>query len=277
MDGWDERYSSKNESAILSECARRQLEIVKQNTTSEYNFYSSVVVRVQTSHNTINVTDVHVVATYGPNIMAMDVTFKGLSKLNRVRLKYVSLSANGNPRTSRWGLYVSYSDYVSENTVIAHHLQVENSTAELGVGVQLSFHDQCTGNSVQLDRSSIRNRVNTKGGSVLAVFKSYAQNNSVTLYRTRVENNTATFGGGIQIFLAHFSKGNNIYVGMIYVAGNRAHAGGGMYISFKDFSERNSVSLVKCYIIHNHNHHNHNSLSHTYICIRIIYILVSVR
>ena len=251
MDGWGERYSSKNESSILSECARRQLEMVKQNAASEYNFYTSVAVRVQTSHNMINVTDVSVVATYGPNVTAMVVSFEGQAKLNRAHLKYVSLSANGNPRTNRRGLYVSFNDYVSENTVIAHHLQVENSTAELGVGVQLSFRDRCTRNSVQIDRSTITNQVNTKGGSVRAVFQNDALNNNVTLYRTRVENNTAYIGGGIQILLISSSKGNNINVGMVYVAGNRAHAGGGMFIAFSDFSERNSLSLDKCFIINN--------------------------
>ena len=251
LDGWDQRYSSQNETDVLTECTRRQLEMMKSNDKNK--FYNSVAVLVQTSSNTINITGVHVVTSYGPmKVSAFLIRFQILASLNRVNLENLSVSAEEYQfiNANRYGLYLIFADNSSANTLIIRNLLVVNITTVSGTGVVLGFSGQCTGNSVQLDSSTIAHHV-SKGGGLAALFRDYANNNSLILSRLFVENNTAVGGGGIQIHLLDFSANNSIFAGLVFVLGNKAHAGGGMYISFTDFSEQNTVELYGVYITNN--------------------------
>ena len=251
LDGWDQRYSSKNRADTLTECARRQLEMMN---STKNKFYHSVAVLVQTSSNTINITGAHVVNSYGPrNVSAFTVIFKILASLNRVNLQYILVSAVEYPFiiANRYGLHLKIADNSSGNTLLIQYLLVKNITTVSGTGVRLHFGGQCTGNSVLLDSSSINSHVSTDGGSLVAYFTDYARNNSLNLFEVYVMNNTAAVGGGIQIHLLGFSTRNKISAEFVLVFGNNAHDGGGMYISFRDFSEQNAVHLEVVYIARN--------------------------
>ena len=252
VDGWDQRYSRKNRTDILTECARRQLEMMKSNTKNQS--YLSITVLVETSSNTINITGAHVVTSYGPmNVFAFSAMFQNLASLNRVNLTNVSVSAIAYPFiiANRYGLYLILIDNTSVNSIIIRNLLIVNITTVSGTGVKLDFRDQCTGNSVQLERSTIAYHVSKDGGSLAASFTDYANNNSLTLSRLFVENNTAGEGGGIQIRLLDFSTKNSISTVVVLVSGNKAHAGGGVFIRFQDFSQQNTMHLDAVYIMNN--------------------------
>ena len=252
LDGWDQRYSSKNRTDTLTECTRRQLEMMKSNTKSKS--YYSVFLLVQTSSNTINITGAHVVTSYGPkNVIAFYVIFATLASLNRVSLENVSVTAKECPFSiaDKYGLFLIFADNSSVNTLVTRNLLVVNITTESGVGVLLDFSGQCTGNRVLLYGSTIAYHMSKNGGGLDAIFSDYANNNRLILSRLIVENNTAAMGGGIQINLLGLSAKNSILAGFILISGNRAHAGGGMFISFTDFSQQNTVDLDAVYIMNN--------------------------
>ena len=251
QDGWNEHYSIKNESEVLADCAKRQLEMIRKST--KYRFYISFLVLVQTSHNTINVTGAHMVASYGPvNVYALAIYFKGLATLNRVRIENVSISAKSNPvLISRHGLSLDFADNTSENSVVAQNLQVVNSTTVSGEGVLVSFTGHCTRNSAVLQRSAVANQHVKTGGGLIAHFTDYTTNNTMSVILTRVQNNTAMQGGGMQVILSGSASENTIYIGSVLVAGNKANAGGGVCIIFDNSSERNMVTIDAIIVVHN--------------------------
>ena len=252
LDGWDQRYSSKNRTDTLTECNRRQHEMMKSNTKNK--FYNSVAFLVQTSSNTINITGAYVVSSYGPvSVSAFMVIFRILASLNRVNLENVSVSAKENPliNANRYGLLLRIADSSSANTLLIQDLTTENATTVSGTGICLQFTGHCTGNRVELYRSRVAHHVSKDGGSLAAYFTDYANNNSLILTSLSVVNSTAAIGGGIQMYLLGFSARNKIFARLVFVIGNKAHAGGGMYIRFMEFSEQNAVELGRFVIMKN--------------------------
>ena len=249
LDGWDERYQVKNKTVVLAECARRQLEMIQKS-----HSYASIFVLVQTSHNTINVTGVHVRATYGKTVLAIGVRFESLSSFNTMSLgKQLSFSLKGYQEDiQRDVLYVQLADNTYHNIVEIQDLHVVNSAPVSGMGVIVEFKGQCTGNLVLLNRSTIANlHALGEGGSLVAMFKDHAQNNEFLMSQTIVENNSARRGGGIQVILSDFASGNGILTSGVIISGNKANAGGGMYIMFMDFAVRNTVTLRRVYVVNN--------------------------
>ena len=178
LDGWDQHYSNKNRTDTLTECTRRQLEMIRSNDKS--GSYVSVGVLVQTSSNTINITGAHAVTSYGPvNVVAFNVIFESLASLNRAILKNVSVTATENPiiNVKKYGLSLILSDNASVNTLVIRNLLVVNITTVSGTGVRLVFSGQCTGNSVWLERGTIANHASKdiNGGSLAAYFMDYAR------------------------------------------------------------------------------------------------------
>ena len=210
MDGWDEHYSSKNETEVLAECTRRQLGMIASE--NKLSVYNSVQLQVQTSYNTINVTDSHVVASYGPvNVYALAVTFKALAALNRVHLENTSISARGNSNITLYGFTMVFGDNSTKNLAYIQNLQIVNGTTVKvsGVGALFDFQCSCTRNNVFLERSIIANQ-QAAGGGLIAGFRGYASHNAITLHFVRLENNTALRGGGIQMILSDSSSKNRI-------------------------------------------------------------------
>ena len=244
LDGWDKCYQTKNRTEVLSECARRQLEMIKRIDSSASKAYSSVSMLVQASHNTINITNTQVVATYGPmNVAGMHFMFANMAAFNTVHLKNVLLTAKENPLINRFGILVNFNDRTNENMMIMWNLQVVNSTTVSGIGIALSFADDCSRNSVQLYKSKIVNHVSKNGGSLVANLIDHAQSNIISLFKFVAKNNTATLGGGLQIFLGGSAAGNSFISRLLFMANNKAHVGGGVYIKFTHSSERNAVFL----------------------------------
>ena len=252
LDGWDNRYQTRNKTDVLTECDNRQLEMIEANNNTVHKVYTGIAVAVLTSYNTITVTDSQVVATYGPmNVYALVFNFNDLAAMNRVQLKNVLLTAKGNPLINRFGLFVNFNGKTSENTVITWNVRAVNSTTVSGIGALLYFAGHCFRNSVQLNRSKIVNHESKDGGSIVAHFTDYAESNIIILYRTTSKNNTAMLGGGLQIQLGGFARGNLIISWTSLFAGNKAHAGGGLYIKFTNSSERNRVYLMANLIMYN--------------------------
>ena len=249
FDGWDKRYQSKNRTEVLAECARRQLEMTRQ---SEDQTYYSIYIWVQTTQNSVNVSGVQVVASYGKNVVALSVTLDGLSRLNRIHLyEHVSLAITGNSYIWRNGLSLLFADMAIWNVVEVQDLQVVNYTTAKGYAVIVLFDGQCAGNRVMLERVTIANHHALIGGSLSVVFRDHAQGNTFLLYGAVVENNTAMHGGGLVALMRDFSKGNSFITGLAFIGGNKAYAGGGMFIKFTDFSERNIVIIDGVYIANN--------------------------
>ena len=252
LDGWDNRYQTRNRTDVLTECDSRQLEMIKEYNNTVHKIYAAVAVFVKTSNNTINITNAELVSTYGPmKIVAMSVIFEKLAALNRVYLTNVLLSSKGISHINRLGLFVKFVSRTSENTVVTQNVQVVNSTTKLGRGVYLLFSGQCSSNTVELNSNSIVNHVSKGGGTLVAYFEDYAHNNTIYLHRTILMNNTATLGGGLRIILGGLTIGNVVKTEFSLIYGNRASAGGGVYIKFTNSSERNIVFLWGNFIMYN--------------------------
>ena len=252
LDGWDQRYSSKNRTDTLTECTRRQLEMMESKTNN--NSYTSVAVLVQASRSRINITGANVVISYGPiKVNAFRIMFIIQASLNRASFNNLSVSAKEYPliNANRYGLYLNFANNSNANALEISDLQVVNITTVSGTGVQLVFSGQCTGNTVQLYSSTIAYHMSKDGGSLAAIFTDNASRNSLFMFTISVENNTAEVGGGVQIHLLNYSTENSISAVAVLVAGNKARAGGGMFISFQDFSQQNSVWLYGDYMVNN--------------------------
>ena len=252
-DGWDKRYQTKNETEVLAECASRQLDMINKTDNTARNVYSSISVLVLSSHNnTIYVTNIYVLASYGPlNVTALDFTFAGLATLNKVYIKFAILTAIGNPINNRYGLVVLFSDRTSQNTVEALILHVSNLSTVSGAGILLSFIGKCSRNSVVLNVSRIDSIYSVEGRILVANIGDYAENNNITFHMLQVINNAALQCGGIQIQFTGFARKNSIVSIFSAIAHNFAIVGGGMCIQFANFSERNAVFLLGNYILNN--------------------------
>ena len=252
LDGWNKHYSNKNKNDVLTECARRQLEMIrsKANNTA----YASVSVQVQTSHNTINITGVHVVTTYGPiTVSGLHLQFQGLANLNTVYLQGILISANGNLTINKFGLLLHFTGNASHNNVIAGNVQVLNCTTASGAGAKLFFNGHSSTNNVLLKNSMVANCESKEigGASLLALFTDYAKYNNISIHRIIVKNNTAKVGGGIMVQFGGFSSGNGFSAILVLIADNKAHIGGGVSIEFVNFTESNTVNLFDFFIINN--------------------------
>ena len=252
FDGWDKRYQSKNRTQVLAECARRQLEMIQRQ--PEDQVYHSIYILVQTSQNSVNVTGVQVVASYGKNVVALSVALAGLSSYNKVHLSNnVSLAITGNQDVLRNGLSLILAEDAYKNMVIVQDLSIVKYTTAKGYAVLLLFEGWCTGNAVKLERVTIANHHSLIAGSasIFAVFEDHAQNNKLLLLRAIMENNTALEGGGISISLRGSSRGNRVFTLLAFIVGNKAHDGGGMFIEFTDFTAANAMMIDSSYIANN--------------------------
>ena len=251
LDGWDERYQTKNRTVVLAECARRQHEMIQRQ--PEDHVYVSIDIQVQTALNTVNVSDLQVVASYGKSVVALSITMDHLSRLNRIHIyKHVALDIRGNQDSQRNGLSVYFDFIAIWNVVEVQDLSIVNYTTATGNAVIVLFKGQCTRNRVMLERITIANHhAVSDGGTLSVLFLDHAKNNSFFLNGANIENNSAMQGGGIEILLRDFSKGNIITTSFAFIGGNKAYAGGGMFIKFSDYSERNVVMLDGVYVANN--------------------------
>ena len=252
FDGWDKHYQSKNRTQVLAECARRQLEMIQRQ--PEDLVYISIYIHVQTLRNSVNVTGVHVGASYSKNVVALSVTLDGLAIYNEVHLSNnVSLAITGNQDVLRNGLSLFLAEDAYKNMVIIQDLSIMNYTTAKGHAVILLFVDQCSGNAVKLDRITIANHHASiaDSASFFTVFQDHAQNNKLLLQRAIIENNTAIKGGGIFISLRGSSSGNRVFTFLVFIGGNKAYAGGGMFIEFTDFSTENTMLIDRVYVANN--------------------------
>ena len=252
LDGWSNHYHRRSETEILAECAQRQLEIIRSK--EQYEFYRSIAVQVQTLHNAVNITNAHVIASYGPmNVYSLAVVFEGQAALNRVHLQNVTISSSGNLNIHWYGFVVRFYDVTHENLVHMRNLHVANSTTVFGKAVLFHYLGSCASNKVLLERSTIMNHTSKEvgGGSLSALFHYHAQNNYIVIFRVILKNNSAELGGGIQIILSGFSCMNRISLMHVLIFGNKAIVGGGMCIGFSNSAARNTVHLYRILIMSN--------------------------
>ena len=227
LDGWDNRYRSQHKDEVLRDCGRRQREMVSM--PNAISAYSAIMIDVETSQNTINVTDMQVTTLCAPNGSALAIHFKGLPKLNSIYLGNISVAAMGSTVAYRQGLDLRFTGHASENEVLAQDIHVVNSKAETGVGAHLLFTDYSIRNRVLLYRGMFANLSASKyGGGLCAVFQGHSRDNRIITMLMKLENNTAEVGGGIFTLLDDSSSRNSINTIQTNFNGNRAVDKGGL-------------------------------------------------
>ena len=229
LDGWDKRYHSRQKDEVMRDCGRRQREMVSMPNAISAN-YSAIMIAVETSQNTINVTDLQVTTTScAPNGSALAIYFKGLPKLNSIYLGNISIAAMGSTVAYRQGLDVRFSGRASKNEVLTQDIRVVNSKTESGGGARLLFTDYSIRNRVVLYRGTFANLSASKyGGGLCAVFQGHSHDNRIVTMLMKLENNTAEVGGGIFTLLDDSSSRNSINTTQTDFNGNRAMDKGGL-------------------------------------------------
>ena len=263
LDGWDKRYHSRQKDEVMRDCGRRQREMVSMPNAS--SAYSAIMIDVETSQNTINVTDLQVTTTScAPNGSALAVYFKGLPKLNSIYLGNISVEAMGSTVAYRQGLDVRFSGRASKNEVLTQDIRVVNSKTESGGGARLLFTDYSIRNIVLLYRGTFANLSASKyGGGLCAVFQGHSHDNRIITMLMKLENNTAEVGGGIFTLLDDSSSRNSINTAHTNFNGNRAmdkgglakemfrSRGGGFAALCLGNAQDNTVSLLQSMFTHN--------------------------